>query len=53
MRYGTLKVEDRGDALEQPIADDLDESGWELCKALRLLRKSNPPLLELLKSPVA
>jgi len=28
-------------------------SGWELRKALRLLRKSNPPLLEWLKSPVA
>ena len=27
-------------------------SGWELRKALRLLRKSNPPLLERLKSPV-
>ena len=34
------------------IADDLDVSGWELRKALRLLRKSNPPLLEWLKSPV-
>ena len=27
-------------------------SGWELRKALRLLRKSNPPLLEWLKSSV-
>jgi predicted nucleotidyltransferase len=27
-------------------------SGWELRKALRLLRKSNPPLLEWLKSPI-
>ena len=35
-----------------PIADDLDMSGWELRKALRLLRKSNPPPLEWLKSPV-
>ncbi len=34
------------------MADDLDVSGWELRKALRLLRKSNPPLLEWLKSPV-
>jgi predicted nucleotidyltransferase len=46
-----LSVEDRRDVLEQPIADDLDVSGWELRKALRLLRKSNPPLLEWLKSP--
>ena len=47
-----LSVEDRRDVLEQPITDDLDVSGWELRKALRLLRKSNPPLLEWLKSPV-
>ena len=42
----------RRDVIEQPIANDLDVSGWELRKALRLLRKSNPPLLEWLKSPV-
>jgi predicted nucleotidyltransferase len=47
-----LSVEDRRDVIEQPIADDLDVSGWELRKALRLLRKSNPPLLEWLKSPL-
>ena len=47
-----LSVEDRRDVIEEPIADDLDVSGWELRKALRLLRKSNPPLLEWLKSPV-
>jgi predicted nucleotidyltransferase len=47
-----LSVEDRRDVLEQPITDDLDVSGWELRKALRLLRKSNPPLLEWLKSPL-
>ena len=47
-----LSVEDRCDVIEEPIADDLDVSGWELRKALRLLRKSNPPLLEWLKSPV-
>ena len=47
-----LSVEDRRDVIEQPIADDLDVSGWELRKTLRLLRKSNPPLLEWLKSPI-
>jgi predicted nucleotidyltransferase len=35
-----------------PSRIDLDVSGGELRKALRLLRKSNPPLLEWLKSPV-
>src|SRR5690242_13631967 len=47
-----LSVEDRRDVIEQPIAADLDVSGWEMRKALRLLWKSNPPLLEWLKSPV-
>jgi len=47
-----LSVEDRRDVIERPISDDLDLSGWDLRKALRLLRKSNPPLLEWLKSPV-
>jgi predicted nucleotidyltransferase len=47
-----LSVQDRRDVIEQPISDDLDVSGWELRKALRLLQKSNPPLLEWLKSPV-
>ncbi len=47
-----LSVEDRRDVIEQPIADDLDVSGWDLRKALRLLQKSNPPLLEWLKSPI-
>lgn len=47
-----LSVDDRRDVIELPLADDLDVSGWELRKALRLLRKSNPPLLEWLRSPV-
>lgn len=47
-----LSIEDRRDVIEEPINDALDVSGWELRKALRLLRKSNPPLLEWLKSPV-
>ena len=47
-----LSVEDRRDVVELPIAEDLDVSGWELRKALRLLRKSNPPLMEWLRSPV-
>lgn len=47
-----FSVEDRRDVIEEPLTDELDVSGWELRKALRLLRKSNPPLLEWLKSPV-
>lgn len=47
-----LSVEDRRDVIEYPLTDELDVSGWELRKALRLLRKSNPALLEWLRSPV-
>ena len=47
-----LSIEDRRDVIETQISDGLDISGWKLRKTLRLLRKSNPPLLEWLKSPV-
>jgi predicted nucleotidyltransferase len=47
-----LTVETGRDVIEQPISDELDVSGWELRKALRLLRRSNPTLLEWLDSPV-
>jgi len=40
------------DVIELPIEDDLDVSGWDLRKALRLLSKSNPTLLEWMRSPV-
>jgi len=47
-----LSVQERRDVFELPLTRDLDVSGWELRKALRLLQKSNPPLLEWLRSPV-
>ncbi len=50
--YLSVDLEDRSDVFEQPITGNLDVSGWDLRKALRLLRKSNPPLLEWLNSPI-
>lgn len=47
-----LSVGQRRDVIERPITDELDLSGWELRKALRLLHQSNPPLLEWLSSPI-
>lgn len=44
--------EPQRDVIELPIEADLDVSGWDLRKALRLLSKSNPTLLEWLRSPV-
>lgn len=46
-----VDVESRG-AINVPIYDDLDIAGWDLKKTLGLLYKSNPPLLEWLRSPI-
>ena len=50
--YLSIDVEEKRDVIERPINDELDISGWDLRKALKLLRKSNPPLLEWLDSPI-
>lgn len=47
-----LTIEGGRDVIEEMLPGDLDLSGWELRKALRLFRKSNPPLLEWLRSPI-
>ena len=55
-----LSIDQKRDVIEIPIRDSismpinklLDLSGWELTKALRLFRKSNPPLLEWLRSSI-
>jgi predicted nucleotidyltransferase len=47
-----LRVVPGGDVIERPIDGPLDVSGWDLRKAMQLLRKSNPPLLEWLQSPI-
>ncbi|MEM6906851.1 MAG: nucleotidyltransferase domain-containing protein, partial [Pseudomonadota bacterium] len=40
------------DVIELPIRDDLDIGGWDLRKALNLLLKPNPVMLEWLSSPI-
>ncbi len=50
--YLSVDLERRRDVIEVPIAADLDISGWDLRKTLGLLAKSNPPLMEWLRSPV-
>ena len=47
-----LKIDDLKDSQEEMLPDDLDFAGWELKKALKLFRKSNPPMLEWLRSPI-
>ncbi len=41
------------DTLNFPVDEELDLAGWELRKALRLLRGSNAALFEWLQSPIA
>jgi len=50
--YLSVDAERRQDVIELPIVDDLDINGWDIRKALWLLRKSNPPLLEWIHSPI-
>ncbi len=47
-----LSLDEKRDVIELPIHDSLDINGWDLKKTLQLLRKSNPPLLEWLGSPI-
>lgn len=46
-----FRVEEQRDVIEHMYEDDVDLAGWELRKALSLLRKSNPSLLEWFHSP--
>lgn len=47
-----FKVEQQRDTIEYVYNDRLDMVGWDLKKALSLLYKSNPSILEWLHSPI-
>lgn len=47
-----LSVNPRRNVIELPLSGELDINGWELRKALGLLRKGNATLVEWLDSPV-
>jgi hypothetical protein len=50
--YLSVDLEEKRDVIEYDIVDDFDISGWELRKALKLLYKSNPNIVEWLQSPI-
>jgi len=50
--YLSIDLEKKRAVIERPINDQIDLNGWDLRKALWLYRKSNPPLLEWLGSPI-
>lgn len=37
--YLSIDVEEKRDVIERPINDELDITGWDLRKALKLLKK--------------
>jgi len=47
-----LSLWEKSDVIEFMTDQDLDGSGWDLAKTLKLLAKSNAPLIEWLYSPV-
>ncbi|MDQ0255108.1 putative nucleotidyltransferase [Evansella vedderi] len=47
-----LSIDEKRDVIEVPFSSALDLHGWDLRKTLRLLRKSNPSLLEWLTSGI-
>lgn len=47
-----LALDEGPDTLNFPVDEELDLAGWELRKALRLLRGSNASVFEWLQSPV-
>lgn len=47
-----LSINDKKDSIEEILPNDIDLSGWEIRKALKLFNKSNPPLMEWLSSPI-
>lgn len=47
-----LSLWEKPDVIEFMTEDDLDGSGWDLRKAVKLLAKSNAPLIEWLFSPL-
>lgn len=48
-----LQLGQKRDVIEWALDEVLDVNGWDLPKALRLLRASNPTVLEWLNSPIA
>jgi predicted nucleotidyltransferase len=50
--YLSVDLEEKRDVIEYPIVDDIDLNGWDVRKALRLFRKSNPAFVEWIQSPI-
>lgn len=47
-----LSIAEKRDVIELPLNENLDINGWDIRKSIKLIRKSNSPLLEWLSSPI-
>ncbi|BCE03658.1 nucleotidyltransferase domain-containing protein [Marinicellulosiphila megalodicopiae] len=50
--YLSIDLESKRDVIEYEIVDEVDINGWEIRKALQLLYRSNPTIVEWLHSPI-
>jgi predicted nucleotidyltransferase len=50
--YLSVDMVEKRDVLEYDITGDIDLNGWDVRKALRLLARSNPTIVEWLQSPM-
>jgi hypothetical protein len=50
--YKSLYLEEQRDVIECKIVDEIDLSGWDVRKALRLFGASNPSFIEWIQSPI-
>ena len=50
--YLSVDLEDKRDVIEYPIVDEIDLNGWDVRKALQLFWRSNPAVIEWVKSPI-
>lgn len=46
------QIEEQKDTIEIMFPDEVDASGWDLKKALRLFKRSNPSFFEWIHSPI-
>ena len=47
-----FSVDEQRDVIEELFPNDIDAVGWDLKKALMLLKRSNPSLMEWINSPI-
>ena len=47
-----FSIDDQRDVIEEMFENDIDAVGWDIKKALALLKRGNPSLMEWIKSPI-